>query len=276
VAFGVGFVLGPAVGGLLGGYDPRLPFWVAAGMSLLNGVYGLFVLPESLPRERRAAFNWRRANPLGALNLLRRERQLAGIAVVNFLFFLAHQSLQSVFVLYGTYRYGWDARTVGLTLAAVGVCSAFVGGVLVRRLVPRLGERRSLVLGLLFGCAGFLLFGLAPTGALFWAGLPVLALMGLVGPSAQAIMTKLVSPSEQGQLQGAGASVTSLAGLAGPGVFTSVFAFAVRADGPAHQPGAPYFLAAVIMLVAAGLAVQVTRRVAPPIGLRPLPQGEGE
>ena len=260
VAFGVGFVLGPAAGGLLGGFDPRLPFWVAAGLSLLNGVYGSIVLPESLPKARRSPFSWRRANPVGALRLLLRHRQLAGIASVNFLFFLAHQSLQSVFVLYGAYRYGWDAKTVGLTLAAVGVCSAFVGGVLVKRAVARLGERRALLAGLLFGATGFTIFGLAPNGTLFWAGLPVLSLMGLVGPSAQAIMTRLVPADEQGRLQGAGSSVMSLAGLVGPGLFTTVFAVAVRAGGAGHLPGAPYLLAAIIMLVAAGVAAAVTRR----------------
>ena len=257
VAFGAGFVLGPAIGGLLGGFDPRLPFWVAAGLSLLNGAYGAIVLPESLPRDRRAPFSWRRANPVGALNLLRGHRQLLGVASVNFLFFLAHQSLQSVFVLYGTYRYGWSEGTVGLTLAAVGVCSALVGGVLVKPAVARLGERRALLTGLLFGLAGFLIFGLAPTGAVFWAGLPVLSLMGLVGPAAQAIMTRLVAPTEQGRLQGANSSVTSLAGLVGPGLFTTVFAVAVR-DG--HQPGAPYLLAAAIMLATMGVAAAVTRR----------------
>ena len=259
VAFGVGFVLGPAVGGLLGGFDPRLPFWVAAAMSLLNGVYGLFVLPESLPRERRTPFAWRRANPVGALQLLRRHRVLTGLASVNFLFFLAHQSLQSVFVLYTAYRYGWSIGTTGLALAAVGALSAVVGGFVVRPAVTRLGERRALLLGLAFGVAGFAAFGLAPGGAGFAAGLPVLALMGLTGPSVQAIMTHLVPPTEQGRLQGANSCVMSLAGLVGPGVFTAVFAAAVHAGA---LPGAPYFLAAVVMLLAIGVAAVVTRRVA--------------
>ncbi len=269
VAFGIGFVLGPAVGGLLGGFDPRLPFWVAAALSLGNGCYGAIVLPESLPPEKRSAFSWRRANPIGALKLLLRHRQLIGVAGVNFLYSLAHQSLQSVFVLYGAYRYGWDSRTVGLTLAAVGVFSALVGGVLVRRVVPLFGERRALLAGLLFGVAGFSVFGLAPTGPIFWAGLPLLSLMGLASPAAQAIMTRLVPPSEQGRLQGAGSSVMSLAGLVGPSLFTGVFAAAVRAG---EVPGAPYFLAAVVMLVAMALAFVVTssRRQGEGVALDPL------
>jgi DHA1 family tetracycline resistance protein-like MFS transporter len=259
VAFGVGFVLGPAVGGLLGGFDPRLPFWVAAALSLLNGCYGAIVLPESLPPEKRAAFAWRRANPVGSLQLLLRHRQLIGVAGVNFLYALAHQALQSVFVLYGAYRYGWNSGTVGLTLAGFGICSVVVGGVLVRRVVPLLGERRTLLAGLLSGVAGFAVFGLSPTSGLVWSGVPLLSLMGLASPAAQAIMTRLVPADEQGRLQGAGSSVMSLAGLVGPTLFTVVFAAAVEAG---RIPGAPYLLAAAIMLAATGLAVAVTRRPA--------------
>ena len=259
VAFGVGFVLGPAVGGLLGGFDPRLPFWVAAGLSLANGAYGALVLPESLPKERRAAFRWSRANPVASLRLLGRHRQLAGISAVNFLSFLAQQSLQAVFVLYGIYRYGWDATTIGLTLAGYGACSAVVGGLLVRPVVARLGERRTLLIGLGCGVAGFAVLGLAPTSLIVWLGLPILPLLGLSGPAAQAIMTRLVPANEQGRLQGAGSSVMSFAGLIGPFLFTTVFATALRAGGAWHMPGAPYFVAAGIMLLATLLGLAVTR-----------------
>jgi len=259
-AFGVGFVLGPAVGGLLGGFDPRLPFWVAAGMSLLNAAYGAIVLPESLPPDRRAAFAWRRANPVASLQLLWQARQLAGIAAVNFLSFLAQQSLQAVFVLSAAYRYGWGPAMVGLTLAGYGACSVLVGGVLVRPTVARLGERRTLLLGLLCGALGFAVFGLAPDSLTVWLGLPILPLLGLSGPAAQAIMSRLVAPTEQGRLQGAGTSVMSLAGLVGPVLFTATYAAAVRAEGAWHLPGAPFLLAAVIMLLATALAYAVTRR----------------
>ena len=191
VAFGAGFILGPAVGGLLGGMDPRLPFWVAAGLSFANTLYGLLILPESLPPDRRSPFRWKSANPLGALHLLRSDRVLAGLSVVNFLAQVAHVVLPSTFVLYATYRYGWDATTVGLTLAMVGVCSMAVQGLAIGPIVRRLGERRALLLGLFSGAAGFLIYGAAPTGPLFWLGIPVMAKITggaiLVGGAAHAI-----------------------------------------------------------------------------------------
>jgi MFS transporter, DHA1 family, tetracycline resistance protein len=147
-AFGAGFVLGPAIGGLLGGLDPRLPFWAAAALSLVNALYGLLILPESLPQDRRSAFRWKSANPIGALQLLRSDRVLAGLSVVNFIAQLAHVALPSTFVLYASYRYGWDAVAVGLTLATVGICAMAVQGAGVEPIVTRLGERGALTLGL--------------------------------------------------------------------------------------------------------------------------------
>jgi MFS transporter, DHA1 family, tetracycline resistance protein len=170
-AFGAGFVLGPALGGVTGAIDPRLPFWIAAGLSLANALYGFFVLPESLPQERRAPFDWRRANPIGALALLRSQVQLIGLASVNFFSNLAHAALPSVGVLYMMYRYGWNERTVGLTMAGVGVASIVVQAGVVGRAVKAFGERRALIIGLTFGVAGFSVFGLAPSGPLFWAGM---------------------------------------------------------------------------------------------------------
>src|SRR6266851_1327167 len=162
-AFGLGFVLGPAIGGVLGHIDPRLPFWVAAGFSLLNYLYGLLVLPESLPQERRERFSWRRANPVGSITLLRSHRELLGLAFVNFIGSIAHEALPTTFVLYAMYRYGWNERTVGLAIAAVGVCSAIVGAGLVQPAVARFGERRVMLLGHVFGIAGFTVYGLAST-----------------------------------------------------------------------------------------------------------------
>src|ERR1700726_3014813 len=150
-AFGAGFILGPAIGGLLGNMDPRLPFWVAAGLSFANTLYGLLILPESLPRDRRSPFRWKSANPLGALHLLRADRVLAGLSVVTFVAQLAHVVLPSTFVLYATYRYGWDATTVGLTLAMVGICAMAVQGAAIGPIVRHLGERRALLLGLAWG-----------------------------------------------------------------------------------------------------------------------------
>jgi len=257
-AFGAGFVLGPAIGGLLGGMDPRLPFWVAAALSFANTLYGLLILPESLPRHRRSPFRWKRANPLGSLNLLRSERTLAGLSVVNFIAQLAHVVLPSTFVLYATYRYGWDAKTVGLTLAMVGICAMAVQGVGIGPIVRRFGERSALLLGLGCGAVGFLIFGTAPSGHLFWLGIPVMALWGVAGAALQALTTQLVAPDQQGQLQGATASVQSVSQLVGPFVFTLTFAHFIGAQAPMKLPGAPFLLASALLLLALVLAARTT------------------
>jgi MFS transporter, DHA1 family, tetracycline resistance protein len=257
-AFGAGFVFGPALGGLAGSISPRLPFWIAAGLSLANTCYGLLVLPESLPRDRRTTFSWRRANPLGALALLRSHAELLGLACTNFLTSLAHAVLPSIAVLYMLYRYGWNERTVGLTLAGVGVSSIIVQAAVVGEVTKRIGERAALMLGVAFGVAGFLVFGFARTGVVFWLGIPLMALWGLEEPASQALMSRRASASEQGQLQGANASITGIANLFGPGMFTQIFAFAIA--GGRAVPGAPFLLAGVLLLAAALVAWQVTRK----------------
>jgi DHA1 family tetracycline resistance protein-like MFS transporter len=257
-AFGLGFVLGPALGGILGQVSPRLPFWVAGALALVNAAYGFFVLPESLPKERRAGFSWRKANPLGSLTLLRSHPELSGLAVSNFLTQLAHVVLPSVTVLYMGYRYGWDALHVGLALAGVGVASMVVQGALVKPVVARLGERKALACGLVAGAAGFAIYGLAPRGDLFLAGIPVMALWGLATPSAQALMSRRVSGSEQGQLQGALASITAVAGLVGPGIFTQTFAAFIGPRADLHLPGAPFLVAALLLVAACAIAWAAT------------------
>lgn len=258
-AFGLGFVLGPAVGGVLGGIDPRLPFWGASALTLLNATYGIFILPESLALHRRKTFSWRRANPVGSLKLLRSHPELLGLATINFIYYLAHQVLPSVFVLYASYRYGWEERGIGFVLAAVGGLNIVVQGGLVRPIVGWLGERGALVAGLLCGAAGFAVWGLAPTGAIFLAAMPIFALMGLYGPSAQGLMTRRVSPSEQGELQGANSSVIGITGMVGPGLFSMTFASFIGVRAAWHLPGAPFLLAALLMLGGTGLAWRVTR-----------------
>jgi MFS transporter, DHA1 family, tetracycline resistance protein len=260
VAFGVGFVLGPALGGLAGGFSPRLPFWIAAILSLTNGIYGLLVLPESLPRERRAPFNWRKANPFGAFALLRSQPQLASLATVSFLDYLAHASLPSMSVLYMQYRYGFDERAVGLTLAAVGLCAMVVQGGLIGRVVKRFGERTALIIGLVFGIAGFATMGLAPSGAIFWIGIPLLALWGFANPSALGLMSRRVGPTEQGALQGANSSLMGVGNLLGPDLFTQVFAFFIGGEAPWQLPGAAFILAAALVAVAAIVALVATAR----------------
>jgi len=259
VAFGAGFILGPALGGLLGGMDPRLPFWVAAGLSFVNALYGLLILPESLPQERRSPFRWKSANPIGALRLLGSDRVLAGLSLATFLAQVGHVVLPSTFVLYATYRYGWDATTVGLTLALVGICSMAVQGAAIGPIVKRLGERRALLVGLGCGAAGFLIYGAAPTGPWFWLGIPVMSLWGIAGAATQALTTRLVTPEQQGQLQGATSSVQSVSQLVGPFLFTLTFAYFIGAEAPMILPGAPFLLASALLLAALLIAARTLK-----------------
>lgn len=259
IAFGLGFVLGPAVGGLLGNLSLRLPFWCAAGLSLANAAYGLIVLPESLSLSKRTAFAWRRANPIGSWDLLRSQAGLLGLAGASLLSFVARQVLPSIFVLYGGYRYGWSQRAIGLTLATIGVCSALVGGALVGTMVRRLGGRSTLLLGLICGAVGLTILGSASREILFWAGIPIVTLWGVCPPTFQSLMSRQVGPDVQGQLQGAGASLVGLAGLIGPGLFTMIFAWSIGFGGP-NAAGTPFFVAAVLMLGALVVTERVTRR----------------
>jgi MFS transporter, DHA1 family, tetracycline resistance protein len=258
-AFGAGFVFGPALGGVAGSISPRLPFWIAAGLSLANAFYGLLVLPESLPLARRATLNWRRANPFGALALLRTHGELFGLAGVNFLDGLAHAVLPSVAVLYMFYRYGWDERTVGLMMAGVGFASIIVQAAVVGPVTTRIGERAALILGLAFGIAGFFVFAMARTGLEFSLGIPLIAMWGLANPAAMALMSRSVSGSEQGRLQGANASIGGIANLFGPALFTLTFAFAIGAGRDWHLPGAPFLIATLLVVLAAVTAWRVTQ-----------------
>jgi len=258
-AFGLGFVIGPAVGGYLGNINLRFPFWAAAALSLANALYGFFILPESLPPERRSKSAWHMANPLGSLNLFRSHRELAGLAVVTTLYYLAHQSLQTVYVLYTEYRYAWNQRDIGFSLAVVGVSAALVSGVLIGPFVKHFGQRRSLLSGLLFGTLGFASFALATRGWILLAVIPLIALWGVAAPAMQSLMSRHVDPSSQGKLQGAINSLRAITGMAGPILFTQVFALAIAPRFGLHLPGAPYLLAAVLLLSSLLLAIYVTR-----------------
>jgi DHA1 family tetracycline resistance protein-like MFS transporter len=236
-----------------------MPFWVAAGLSMLNALYGLLVLPESLPRGQRTRFEWKRANPVGSLKLLRSHPELSGLAVSEFLAALAHVVLPSVWVLYAGYRYGWDERAVGLSLAVVGVCAVIVQAGLVGPVVKAIGERRALMFGLAGGVAGFMVFGIAETGLVFCLGIPLLALWGIANPAISSLMTRRVSETEQGQLQGANASIQGIANLAGPFVFTLAFAWSIGGGKDTHWPGAAFVLAAAMLVGAAAIAWSATR-----------------
>jgi MFS transporter, DHA1 family, tetracycline resistance protein len=259
-AFGAGLVLGPALGGVLGDYGARLPFIVAAGLSLANAAYGFFVLPESLPPALRSDFSWKRANPIGALILLRRHPELTGLAGVAFLSNLAQVVIPSTVVLYAMHRYGWTTGRVGLTLAVAGVALILVQVLIVGRVAAWIGNRWMLVVGLLFGAAGMTVAGLAPNQVVFWAGIPIIALWGMSGAANQTLMTRHVEAAEQGQLQGANASLTGISELIGPSVFTLVFAYFVSPGHAIAEAGAPFLLSGLILGVGAVWAWWATRQ----------------
>lgn len=258
-AFGLGFVLGPAFGGMLGHYDLRLPFFAAAAMSLANFAYGFFVLPESLPRHLRSPFRFRAANPLVALKLLGRSSQLSRLGIINFIIMLAHQVLPACAVLYMGLRYNWQEREVGFLLAGVGVAGMVVQGGLVRPVVKWFGEKRAMMVGLACGAMGFAIYGAANTGGMFMIGVPIMALWGFAQPSVTALMTKEVAADEQGRLQGASASLGGLSGMVGPWAFAYSFAYAVDPAKGLNLPGLPFFAAAALMAVGVFIGLGIRR-----------------
>ena len=257
-AFGVGFVLGPALGGLLGTSDPRLPFWVAGGLSLTNAIYGYFFVPESLPSERRRAFAFTRANPVGSLVLLRSHPELFQLAAIQFIGNVAHEVF-NVWALYAMFRYAWNQGTVGLSLAVVGVCSVAVSAGMVGPIVKWLGERKTLYVGQFFGALGMLIAGIARTGLGYFASIPVTMIWTISGPAAQGMMTRRVSESEQGELQGAINSVRSLAVIIGPGLFTFTFAYFIDQRHGWNIPGAPWYLGAVLLFMAMAMSTRIPK-----------------
>lgn len=257
-AFGVGFIVGPAIGGWLGMHSAHLPFWVAGAASLLNACYGFFVLPESLaPEKRQPRFQWKNANPLGSLKLLRSHTELLGLAAVNFFGYVAHEVYLTVWILYVMYRFGWNQRMVGMGLAVVGVCSIICSAVLVGPIVARLGERRALLTGLFFAALGFAMYGWAGSIWTFFAAIAVNSLWSLAGPTSQSLMTQRVSASEQGELQGAIASLRGIAMIVGPQIFAVTFAFFIAPEH--YRPAAPWYLAATLLVVSFAIAWSVAK-----------------
>ena len=254
-AFGAGFILGPAIGGFLGDLGPRAPFFVASALALANVAYGWFVLPESLPPEKRRPFSFAIANPFGTLGLLAKHRGVLALAMALMLWMLGHQVLPSVWTYYTMLRFQWDERVVGLSLAAAGVSMIVVQGTLTRVAIPRLGERRAATLGLAFGAAGYLVYASAPAGWAMFAGLAVFALSGLVYPSINGLMSGRAGADEQGALQGAIGSLYGLTEIVGPIVMTQLFAIFSAPSAPFLFPGAPFALSAILTIAAIGLIV---------------------
>jgi|APLak6261666879_1056058.scaffolds.fasta_scaffold02471_3 DHA1 family tetracycline resistance protein-like MFS transporter len=267
MAFGLGFVAGPLLSAFLGTVDVplphfiaeltgspllpgiRFPFVVAAGLTFANAMYGLFVVPESLAKEHRRPFSWSRANPIGTLSALAKYPVVLGLALALFLVGLAQRCLESTWVLFTEHRFGWDIRATGISLGVVGITAAIVQGGLVRRIIPALGERRSLTLGIVVSMIAFTLYGLAPYGWTIYVFLVIGSLGGISGPAAQGLMSKAVPPNEQGMLQGGLSSVTSITSILGPPLATNLFGFFISDRAPVKVPGAAFFTGAVLLLL---------------------------
>ncbi len=253
-AFGIGFVIGPAVGGLLGQINIRLPFFVAAGCVATNWLYGAFVLPESLPVGSRRPFSWARANPVGSLLALRRFRGVVDLAWMYFIFMFGNMMLQSIWVLYTGYRYHWSTLEVGLSLTFIGVMAIIVQGGLVKRIIAWTGERKGLVIGLLISAFIMAAYGTATKGWMIYCLVLIGAWGGIAGPSAQALITKHVPSNEQGAVQGSLSGLVSLAGIFAPILAAWSFGKCIADNAPWHLPGIAFYEASLLMLVALALA----------------------
>lgn len=253
-AFGVGFILGPAAGGFLGQYGPRVPFFVAAGLTMVNFLYGLFILPESLAPENRRPFNWRRANPIGSLMRLGKYPVILGLVASLVLVYIAGFAVQGTWTFYSMEKFKWDEKTVGLSLAAIGLSFAIVQGGLSRIIIPKLGQQRSVYVGLMFSAVGFLLFAIATQSWMMFAFMMVYAMGGIAGPSIQGIISNQVPANEQGELQGALTSLTSTTSIFGPLIMTNLFSYFTSPAAPVYLPGAPFYLASVLVIISAFLS----------------------
>lgn len=258
-AFGIGFILGPVLGGLLGQYGPRVPFIAAAVLCLLNWLYGYFVLPESLPKDKRREFEWKRANPFGSLLFLKSIPGIAELTVSLVLVYIAGHAVQSNWSFYGIEKFGWNEKMIGISLGVVGLLVGIVQGGLIRVINPKLGNEKSVYTGLALYALGMLLFGLATETWMMFLFLVPYCLGGICGPALQAIISGHVSPRQQGELQGALTSLMSATSFIGPPLMTNTFAYFTQKNAPVYFPGAPFILAAVLMLISAWLAYHAVK-----------------
>lgn len=246
-AFGLGFIIGPAVGGLLAGWGVRAPFYAAALLCLLNGLYGYFILPESLQPENRRSFSWKRANPFGALKIFQSHPTVGRLAIVYFLIYLGAQAVQSTWSYFTMYQFGWNEKLVGLSLAVVGIMVALVQSVLIRMINPRIGNENSIYLGLSLYTLGLLLFSFATMGWMMFVFLIPYCLGGLAGPSLQSKLASLLPANVQGELQGALTSLMSLTAIVGPLLMNNLFAYFTRPGSTIHFPGIAFLIGAIAM-----------------------------
>lgn len=253
-AFGLGFIIGPVIGGLLVDFGPRAPFLFAAGLTFVNWLYGFFILPESLSLENRRKFEWKRANPVGSLLQIKKYPGLAGLIVSFVLIYIAAHAVQSTWAYYNMEKFGWHEKEVGISLGIVGAMVAFVQGFLIRKTLPKLGQKKSVYLGLLLYSIGMFLFGIATQGWMMYAFTILYCLGGIAGPALQGIMSNEVPPNEQGELQGALTSLISVTTIVGPFLMTYLFAHFTGPSAPIQFPGAPFIAGGLMLLISAWLA----------------------
>ena len=259
--FGVGFIIGPGLGGLLGSYSLKLPFIVAACLNLLNWLYGFFVLPESLAKENRQPFDWKKANPFASLSQLGKYPVVLGLTATIALERLAHDTLPATWVLYTTYRFNWTEFDNGLSLALVGIVFAIVQGGLTGRIVGWLGERKAIIYGLTIGALTFVAYGLSTRGWMLYLAIIFGSIGGIAGPAIQSVITRMVSANEQGAVQGIIASIQSIVAILGPLMATNLFGYFTSASAPMQLPGAAFLAAALLVAIAALMAARGARPI---------------
>ena len=259
-AFGLGFIIGPVLGGQLAHFGVRVPFIGAAVLSLINWLYGYFILPESLAKENRRRFEWKRANPIGSLKMLNKYPVIAGLVISITLIYLSAHSVQTTWSYYTIEKFGWSPTMIGYSLGVVGICVAIVQGVLIRRIIPKIGQEKSVYWGLLLYTIGFVLFAYASQTWMMFAFTAVYCLGGIAGPAIQGIIATHVPANEQGELQGALTSLMSATSIIGPLIMTGVFAYFTSSQAPMHFAGAPFMVSAVLTLISTVLAYRSLKK----------------
>lgn len=259
-AFGLGFIIGPVIGGLLGAYGSRVPFYAAAVLCLLNFIYGYFILPESLSKEKRRAFDWKRANPVGSFKFLGKHPEISGLVIALILINIAMHSVQSNWSFFTMYKFGWTEKTVGISLGVVGLIVGLVQGGLIRWTMPKFGEHKNIYYGLIFYAIGLLLFAFADQGWMMFVFLIPYCLGGLCGPALQSVISKSVPSNEQGELQGALTSLISATAIIGPPMMTNLFYYFTHDDAPFEFSGAPFLLGFLLMVVSVVMVHAVFQR----------------
>jgi DHA1 family tetracycline resistance protein-like MFS transporter len=254
-AFGLGFIIGPAIGGFCGEFGIRVPFIVAATFSLLNFIYGYFVLPESLPLTSRRKFDWKRANPVGSLAHLRRYPIISGLIISLVLLYIASHAVQSNWSFYTMLKFNWDKKMVGFSLSIVGILIAAVQGGLIRKIIPLLGQKNSIYVGLILYTIGFILFSVATSGWMMLVFLIPYCLGGICGPALQGVMSSEVPANEQGELQGALTGLMSLTNILGPLIMNNLFSYFTGPSAPFYFPGAPFILGAILVVIGIFFAI---------------------